>query len=660
MTNNKNTTNGSLWTKTVSLLAVFVLGVVSAFALPGTTATNLQTTAGVNVTTLGSTLNVTALDKSVLTWQNFGSGADSIAVGDVLNFTLPNKNSAVLNIVAGGLSTTIDGTILSNGNVFVLNPNGVLVGNGARIDVNKMYIGTSDNADFASFYFQQNGKLPSQDGLVPLAGGTIIAPGAIIRVNENITIASKNITVGGAFIQGNAFLTADGSVSVGSSGLTYIDGNLDIKNANGTTTVGSAGNSFIVTGNAVVTGGANSTFSTNGAATVLQTKSLTVSGGNINADRVNTNNVSINGNNVTVAIGSATGNPVVNVTGNGTVVISAPSSLSANVTNTAAVGSTSVSSGGTLTIGKVDIGGTGTSTFTGTNVVDSSDRIFVYGSVAFNATTGNITLNKGKHGFGPLSVSAPLGEAFIVEDAATNLNVVNTPKFTLRSAGYVFQTPVTGVINSLKSNITANGDITLNAANNSGGSYTLVGDNITLKTNSATTLTSKGNNIFIESTGPVTLNDVDAAGTLTVISTGIITQDDGTKVNSNGETGFNGNGLKLTNPGNRFGALKIDVGLAGAAEVSENSTVNLLALRADYANIRSDENVISSGTLPVTANSLNVFAAKDFVPNENVQSKNPIAVLAGNNVDLSLLSISNNLNGKAPTVVGNNVKPPKS
>lgn len=659
MTYNKNTQNCSPWSKAIGLVTVFVLGVVSAFALPSITDTNLQTTAGVTLTSAGSALNITAPNNAVLTWQNFGSGTDTISIGDVLNYALPSKNSSVLNVVAGNAPTTIDGSIQSNGNVYVLNPNGVLVGGNARIEVNKAYFGTSDNPAFASFYFQQNGKLPSQDGLVPLAGGVAIQAGSIINVTENISIVAKNVSVSGAVIQGNLNVIADGNVALGSNGLYYTNGDLNISNSTGATTLGSAGNSFIVTGNTVVKGGTPSTFSTNGSASVLQTKSLTVTGGTINSDKVNANTLTVNGNNVNVSIGSATANPVANVTANGTLVVSAPASLTANITNTAASGTTSVSALGTLTLGKVDIGGEGTSAFTGTNIIDTPERIFIYGNAYFSATTGNVTLNKGKHSFGPVSVSAPLGEALIVEDAATQLNVVNTPKFTLRSADYVFQKATTGVINSTNSSISAASDVSLNAAGNSSGAYTVSGKDISLVNTGAASLSLDGRNVTVISTGSVALNGVTASGTLGVSSTGSITQAVDTKINSFGATSFVGTSLTLTNTGNTFGGLTIDVGLSGSVSINEETTLNLLALRADTATLRSNQNIVTTGIVPVSANTFSMVVGADFVPSANFYAANSPTILAGNVVDLSLLSLATNLNNKIPTVIAKSYKAPQ-
>lgn len=656
---NKNTLNNSLWTKVMASLMVFVFSVGNVFAVPSVTSTNLQTTAGVTVAANGNALTFTAPDKAVLTWQAFGSGTDTIALGDTLNYVLPTKNSSVLNVVAGGSNTTIDGSILSTGNVYVLNPNGVIVGNGARIDVNSFYVGTSDNAAFASFYFAQNGKLPSQDGLAPLAGSVGVSSGAIIRVSENITIASKNVTVGGAFVQGNLTINADGNVAVGNTGLAYVDGALNVTNTAGSTVLGSTGNNLIITGNLTSFGGATSTFSTVGTAGTIQAKNANISGGAITADKINTNNLTVNGTNVTVNVGTVTTNPVVSVTANGTVSLSAPASLTANVTNTNATATTSVTAAGALTLGTVQVEGTGLASFTGTSVTDTTSRLFVYGPTAFTATTGNVTINKGNHSFGPVSVSATAGEAIVVEDAATQLNVVNTPKLNLTSRDYVFQAPLTGVINSANTAVSATGNITLGAVANSAGTYSLVGKDISLATAGATTLAANGGNVTATATGPVTLGTVTAAGTLGVSSTGAVTQATDTKVNAVGAVSLVGTGLTLTNSGNTFGGLTVDVGAAGNASLTELTAINVVSLRAANATFNSSDAVVTTGVLPVVADTFNVVAGGDFVPAANFRAVNPITVLSGGTVDLSALSLATNLNSKSPTVIAKGYKAPQ-
>lgn len=658
MKNNNNKLNNSLFVKLVASLTMFVFAVVSVFAVPGITATNLQTTAGVNVAANGNSLTFTAPDKSVLTWQAFGSGADSIGANDALNYVLPSKNASVLNIVAGNAATAIDGSITSNGNVFVLNPNGVVIGGGARIETNRLVLSTSDNPAFASFLFQQEGRLPSQAGLstVP-AGSTTVSNGAIVSVGENITILSKNVAIGGAVIQGSLTINADGVVGIGSAGLAYVNGDLLVNNTNGSTTLGSAGNNTIIAGNATVTGTANSTFTALSTGTV-QAKNLNVTGGTIISDRVSTNGLTVNGTNITVAVGSSVVNPVVNVTGNGTINVTAPSALTATVTNTNATATTTVNSVGALTLGKVQVEGTGAASFTGATVSDTSDRIFVYGPTSFTATAGNVTVNKGNHSFGAVSVAAT-GEAIVVEDAATQLNVVNTPKLTLTSRDYVFQAPITGVVNSPLTSVAATGNITLTAVTNAAGNYTLVGNDVALANGGALTLTATTRgNLSVTSTGAVALGNVTSAGTIGVNTTGAITQVADTKVNAVGATSFIGSALTLTNLGNTLGALTVDVGAAGTASVTEETTLNVAALRAANATLRSNESVVTSGINLVTADNYTIVAGANFVPAANFRATNAISVLSGGEVDLSLLSLVANLNNKTPSVIAKGYKAP--
>ena len=652
-----NTRNNSLLVKLFASMMLFVVTVTSVFAIPGITSTNLQTTAGVTVTGAGTTLSIVAPNKSVLTWQNFGSGTDTIAIGDALNYTLPSNNASVLNIVAGGASSTINGTISSNGNVYVLNPNGILIGGSARIDVNRLGLSTSDNPSFASFYFQQNGVIPSQDGLVPVAGNTTINNGSIIAVSENITLVSKNITINGVLSQGNLVLNADGNVTVGSAGMAYIAGNLTINNPTGTTTIGSAGNNTIVTNNLVVNGNSTSAFSSVATGTI-QAKTLNVTAGTILADRISTNSTTVTGTNVNVNVGSGAGTPAVTAVGNGTVQISAPASLTVNVTNSGA-GATSVSAGGNLTLGKVQVEGLAGASFTGASVTDTSSRIFVYGGAAFTATAGNVSIDKGQHSFGPVSVSAT-GEALIVEDAATQLNVVNTPKLTLRSADYIFQTPTTGVVNSILVSAVGTGNITLGAATNSAGNYTITGNDVVFANNGALSIsTTATGNASVTSTGVVNLGETTAGGTLTVTSAGAITQAVDTKVSSFGSVRFVGTGLTLSNAGNGFGGITVDVGTAGTATLTEETTLNLVSLRAANATVKSTFDVITTGTLPVVSDTFNVVVGGDFVPAANFRAVNAVTVLSGGNVDLSNLSLITNLNNKSPSIIAKGYKAPQ-
>ena len=619
---------------------MFVFVCAVAWALPSTGVSNLQTTPGVTTNTSGSSLSIIAPNKSILVWQNFGGSTDTIAFGDTVNYALPSANSSVLNIVSGNTRTTIDGTLTSNGNVYVLNPNGILVGGGARIDVNSLYLSTSDNAAFAGFYFQNNGKLQSQDSAVIANGTTTITSGAIIAVTDNISLVSRNVDIGAVISQGNFNITGDGNVIVGSTGTTYVTGNVNITNPTGVTTLGAAGSTFIASNNLIVNSTTGTITNSNTSNLNARNFSVNAGTGDVTIGRVGSSNVSVAGNNINVAI-TAGGAATFAGTGNGAVTVTSPGALSVTTLKNVGTGATNVIAGGAITLGNVHIDSSGVTSFNGSSVTDSQSNVFVYGATSFTATGGgDIAITKAGHSFGPVSISTT-GNAVVTESAALNLNVVTAAKLTAQSGDYIFQTPTTGILNVANANAAGAGNVTLNTNNNAIG-----------------TLAASGNNVTIANTGALVLGNVTAGGNLTVASTSTITQAIDTKVSSLGNTSFTGTGLTLANSSNQFGPLSIDVTAAGIASVAEHTTLNLVSLRAATVTLKSNENIITTGTANILADNYSVIATLTFEPAANFRATNSVTVLAGGNVDLSLLSISTNLNNKTPSVIATGYKAP--
>jgi len=619
---------------------MFVFVCAVAWALPSTGVSNLQTTPGVTTNTNGNSLSIIAPNKSILVWQNFGSGTDTIAFGDTVNYALPSTNSSVLNIVSGNIRTTIDGTLTSNGNVYVLNPNGILVGGGARIDVNSLYLSTSDNTALAGFYFQNNGKLQSQDSAVIANGNTTITGGAIIAVTDNISIVSRNVDIGAVISQGNFNVTGDGNVIIGSAGTTYVTGNVNITNPTGVTTLGAAGSTFIASNNLVVNSTTGTITNSNTSNLNARNFSVNAGTGDVTIGRVGSSNVSVAGNNINVAITSGGAATFAGV-GNGVVTVTAPGALSVATLKNIGTGTTSVIAGGAITLGNVHVDSSGVTSFNGSSVTDSQSNVFVYGATSFTATGGgDIAITKAGHSFGPVSISTT-GNAVVTESAALNLNVVTAAKLTAQSGEYIFQTPTTGLLTAANTNVTGIGNVTLNTNNNAIG-----------------TLAASGNNVTIANTGALVLGNVTAGGNLTVASTSTIAQAIDTKVSSFGNTSFTGTGLTLANTSNQFGPLSIDVTAAGIASVAEQTTLNLASLRAATVTLKSNESIITTGTASILADNYSIITALTFEPAVNFKATNSVTVLAGGNVDLSLLSISTNLNNKTPSVIATGYKAP--
>jgi len=93
----------------------------------------------------GNTLTVTNTPGTIINWQGFSIGANEIT-----RFAQQSASSAVLNRVISNNPSNILGTLQSNGRVFLINPNGIVFGAGATIDVAGMVASTLNlsNTDF--------------------------------------------------------------------------------------------------------------------------------------------------------------------------------------------------------------------------------------------------------------------------------------------------------------------------------------------------------------------------------------------------------------------------------------------------------------------------------------------------------------------------------
>ncbi|GMV55743.1 MAG: hypothetical protein AMXMBFR6_15480 [Betaproteobacteria bacterium] len=98
-------------------------------------------------------MQISASHGAIINWRGFSIGAQ-----ELVRFLQPSAGSAVLNRVTGPEISQIMGQLQANGRVFLINPNGIVVGAGARIDTAGFVGSTLGMAD-ADFL---NGKLRFQ------------------------------------------------------------------------------------------------------------------------------------------------------------------------------------------------------------------------------------------------------------------------------------------------------------------------------------------------------------------------------------------------------------------------------------------------------------------------------------------------------------------
>ena len=139
----------------------------------------------------GNSLTVRqASDKAILNWSSFNVGANA-----QVNFAQPSASSVVLNRVLSTSASEIQGRITANGQVFLVNPGGVLFGRAAQVDVGGLVastLGITDANFLASRYLFTTGgaagSIFNQGALSAAQGGTIALLAPEVR-NEGVISA---------------------------------------------------------------------------------------------------------------------------------------------------------------------------------------------------------------------------------------------------------------------------------------------------------------------------------------------------------------------------------------------------------------------------------------------------------------------------------------
>ena len=151
---------------------------------------------GAVIQSAGNTTTIQqSTDRAVIHWQGF-----SIAPGETTAFMQPSASAAVLNRVTSGDSSQILGNLQANGQVYLLNPNGIYVGPGATVNVNS-FLATTHQMDEEGFMRGADQALAGVSAAGIHNAGTIRAEGGDVylvarNVENSGTIEAPEGTVG--------------------------------------------------------------------------------------------------------------------------------------------------------------------------------------------------------------------------------------------------------------------------------------------------------------------------------------------------------------------------------------------------------------------------------------------------------------------------------
>lgn len=201
--------------KALGVVVGSALGAMANAAPPASNAlpTNGEVIAGqVGISQSGNIMDIQqSTQQGIINWQSFNIGSDA-----TVNFVQPNSNSATLNRVTSGGASQILGNMNANGQVFVVNPNGVLFGQGARVDVGGLVASSLDisNEDFLAGDYRFSG-----DG----SEGAVINKGELL--GQYLAMLAPEVRNEGAVIarQGTVAMAAGEAITLSIAGDQLID-----------------------------------------------------------------------------------------------------------------------------------------------------------------------------------------------------------------------------------------------------------------------------------------------------------------------------------------------------------------------------------------------------------------------------------------------------
>ena len=161
--------------------------VVSAF-LSSTTLTfaspsgGTVTSGSANISQTGKVTDITqSSNKASINWNKF-----NVANDETVNFKQPNVNSITLNRVVGNEKSIINGALNANGQVWILNSNGVLFSKDAKVNTAGLLATTKELSDTDFQAGNYNFKGNSKESVINLGTIDVVNNGSVILAANEV------------------------------------------------------------------------------------------------------------------------------------------------------------------------------------------------------------------------------------------------------------------------------------------------------------------------------------------------------------------------------------------------------------------------------------------------------------------------------------------
>jgi filamentous hemagglutinin family protein len=368
----------------------------------------------------------------------------SIQAGRGAYFSNPSGILNILSRVTGNNPSNLNGTlgVLGNANLFFLNPNGIVFGANASLDVKGSFLATT--ADGIQF-----GDQGSFSAINPTAPAVLTVNPSALLFNQ---IAAQPINSQATLRvpEGRSLLLAGGPVSLDGGGLSAPGGSVELASLSSTGTLG-----LDVAGNQLSFSYPASTARAN----------VTLNDAFIDVDAASSGSTSIYGQNLDLSNAFLTSNTTSG--DGGAILFNASEGIVLRNDSIVQAGTSGAGSGGNLTINTgyltvqdgsdiftfVSIGGSGRG---GNLTINASDNVtieegLIYSSTSSVGAAGNLTINASNN----VKIKGGQIYSFNVGNGDTGDIVINTTQLALQNEGLIFT----------DSNSAGNaGDILINAA----------------------------------------------------------------------------------------------------------------------------------------------------------------------------------------------------
>lgn len=349
---------GQASTRSVALLAAALAAGIPAGAMANPVLDHVAH-GNVSLDTSGKTLNVNQTSqKAIINWSDFSIGAD-----ETTRFVQPGADSIALNRVTGGNVSEILGRLTANGQIMLINPNGILFGAGSQVDVQGLIATTANISDenfvAGNYHFNTPGNADAQivnqgnitvadSGIAALVAPNVRNSGVIYGRMAKISLAGgESFTVdlyGDGLVQLEVARAENTHSKVTNEGTVNADGGtvlLTTQQAAGVVegvvnmgTITQATSAQIIGGKIILNGGSHGTVNVDGTVRGVKTDN---NGGEID----------IYGRNINVASGAHINADATTVGNGGAVTVKALKHLDHQGQTTARGGATS-GNGGTI------------------------------------------------------------------------------------------------------------------------------------------------------------------------------------------------------------------------------------------------------------------------------------------------------------------------